>query len=196
MIENGEIKVTYDQVIAKLAELSAQFVTKPDNDFAKMAESLQAHVTEASRGLHGSSGLCCGLRLQEKCRADIADARVEALHKDLEEVTQALEASWDELRNIQHDIPTLHLRRCRDCMHESLPNSPPTFAVHWHADSVTPWVLCPVCGSQDTRKITVRGLIPEGKPAPPPPPPPKKPDPPTIVILREDQTVSREKSRS
>ncbi len=180
--------MTYDQVIAKLAELSAQCVTKPDNDFAKMAESLQAHVTEASRGLHGSSGLCCGLRLQEKCRADIADARVDAFHEDLKELKQALEASQDELQNIQHDIPTLHLRRCWACMTGKRGDDSPMFAVHWHADSVVPWVLCPVCGSQDTRKIKVCDLMP--------PPPPKKPDPPTITILREDQTVARKKGRA
>jgi hypothetical protein len=186
--------VTYDQVIAKLAELSAQCVTKPDNDFAKMAESLQFHVASAMRTKHGATGLCCGLREQEKARADIADTRAEALATEVEDLKRSLEVSRDELTQIQHDIPTLHLRRCWACMTGKRGNDSPIFAVHWHADSVTPWVLCPVCGSQDTRKIKVHDLMPEAKPAPPPPPP-KKQDAPTIVVLREDQTVSRKKRR-
>lgn len=36
----------------------------------------------------------------------------------------------------------LHQRRCRDCG-----------KTHWHSDSVTPYVNCPECGSQDTRKV-------------------------------------------
>jgi hypothetical protein len=42
--------MTYDQVIAKLGELSAQCVTKPDNDFAKMGEALQYHRQEMYEG--------------------------------------------------------------------------------------------------------------------------------------------------
>ncbi len=187
--------MTFDQVIAKLRELSAQCVTKPDNDFAKMAESLEFHVASASRTRHGASGLCCGLREQEKARADIADTRAEVLATEIEDLKRSLEGNRDELHNIQHDIPTLHLRRCWACMTGKRGNDSPTFAVHWHADSVTPWVLCPVCGSQDTRKIRLADLIPERKLAAPPPPPPKKPDPPTIVVLREDQTISRKKGR-
>ena len=174
--------MTYDQVIAKLRKLSAQCVTKPDNDFAKMAESLQFHVTTAAQKAHGNTGLCCGLREQEKCRADIADSRLEAICEELEEVKHALEASQGEMSQIQHDVPTLHLRRCWACMTGKRGNDSPIFAVHWHADSVTPWVLCPVCGSQDTRKIKVHDLLP-----------PEKPAPPSVVILREDQTVSRKK---
>jgi len=121
-------------------------------------------------------------------RADIAETRA----VEIEDLKQAIEASQGELRQIQHDVPSLHLRRCWSCMTAKRGNDSPTFAVHWHADSVTPWVLCPVCGSQDTRKITVRDLMPGPKIAPPPP---KKPDPPTIVVLREDQTISRKKRR-
>ncbi len=187
--------MTYDQVIAKLAKLSAQCVTKPDNDFAKMAESLQFHVTIAAQKAHGNTGLCCGLREQEKSRADMAETRCEVLATEIEDLKQSLEASQGELRQIQHDVPSLHLRRCWACMTGKRGNDSPTFAVHWHADCITPWVRCPVCGSQATRKITIRDLVPDGRPAPPPPPPPKKPDPPAIVILREDQTVSRKKRR-
>lgn len=36
----------------------------------------------------------------------------------------------------------LHQRRCHDCG-----------GVHWHKDSRVPYVLCPECGSQDTRMV-------------------------------------------
>lgn len=45
-----------------------------------------------------------------------------------------------ELDQIKACVPSLHQRRCRDCGE-----------VSWHADHVTPYVLCPHCGSQDTR---------------------------------------------
>ena len=38
--------------------------------------------------------------------------------------------------------PELHKRRCRDCGN-----------VAYHADNITPYVLCRKCGSQDTRLI-------------------------------------------
>jgi hypothetical protein len=41
------------------------------------------------------------------------------------------------------DMPTAHKRKCRDCGN-----------VAWHADNVTPYVICRKCGSQDTRKVS------------------------------------------
>lgn len=40
-------------------------------------------------------------------------------------------------------VETLHRRKCWECK-----------TTNWHADSRTPYVLCPKCGSQDTRRIT------------------------------------------
>lgn len=51
--------------------------------------------------------------------------------------------SWLEkrLRAVFDQLPkTVHERRCRDCGHVGL-----------HADNIMPYVLCPKCGSQDTR---------------------------------------------
>jgi Zn finger protein HypA/HybF involved in hydrogenase expression len=49
------------------------------------------------------------------------------------------------LAQIFQDVPSLHERRCWDC-HE----------IHWHADNITPYVLCPDCKSQDTRPVRRR----------------------------------------
>jgi hypothetical protein len=45
-------------------------------------------------------------------------------------------------RSILADCPSVHLRKCHDCS-----------SVAYHADNVTPHVLCKKCGSQDTRKV-------------------------------------------
>lgn len=37
----------------------------------------------------------------------------------------------------------IHERKCHDCGNVAI-----------HQDSITPWVLCPKCGSQDTRRTT------------------------------------------
>jgi ribosomal protein S27AE len=47
-----------------------------------------------------------------------------------------------ERNKILSDMPTAHKRTCHRCGN-----------VAWHADKVTPYVLCRKCGSQDTRKI-------------------------------------------
>ena len=39
------------------------------------------------------------------------------------------------------DMPTVHQRKCWDCGN-----------LAWHADMMTPYVLCRKCGSQDTRR--------------------------------------------
>jgi len=39
-------------------------------------------------------------------------------------------------------VETLHRRKCWACK-----------TTNWHADSMTPYVLCPKCGSQDTRRL-------------------------------------------
>lgn len=44
-----------------------------------------------------------------------------------------------------------HARKCWDCGN-----------VAEHADSVTPWVLCSKCGSQDTRRVRPESLPIEG----------------------------------
>jgi hypothetical protein len=38
--------MTYEQVIAKLREYSAQIVTKPDNEFSRMADSLETYLID------------------------------------------------------------------------------------------------------------------------------------------------------
>jgi hypothetical protein len=45
-------------------------------------------------------------------------------------------------KSILKDCPSVHLRKCHDCIN-----------IAYHADSVTPHVLCKKCGSQDTRKV-------------------------------------------
>lgn len=40
-----------------------------------------------------------------------------------------------------------HERECWDCK-----------TINLHEDSITPWVLCPHCGSQDTRRITPKEI--------------------------------------
>jgi hypothetical protein len=47
-----------------------------------------------------------------------------------------------ELAKIKTDLKGLHKRRCWDCGN-----------THWHAQDRTPGVLCPECGSQDTRRV-------------------------------------------
>ncbi len=47
--------MTYDQVIAKLAELSAQCVTKPDNEFAKMAAKLREEIPRMHVFIHAAA---------------------------------------------------------------------------------------------------------------------------------------------
>lgn len=54
----------------------------------------------------------------------------------------SLLASAEELAAIRKEIIGLHQRKCHDCN-----------TVHWHSDSITPYVCCPKCGSQDTRKV-------------------------------------------
>ena len=49
----------------------------------------------------------------------------------------------DTVDSILRDAPSVHQRKCRDCG-----------KTHWHADNRTPYVLCPECKSQDTRKVT------------------------------------------
>jgi len=44
---------------------------------------------------------------------------------------------------LMSDMPTVHKRKCRDCG-----------SVSWHADNITPYVLCPKCKSQDTGRVT------------------------------------------
>jgi Zn finger protein HypA/HybF involved in hydrogenase expression len=56
-----------------------------------------------------------------------------------------LEVAVRELDAIKRDTmknARLHRRQCFDCK-----------GVHWHVDNKTPYVLCPECGSQDTRII-------------------------------------------
>jgi hypothetical protein len=53
-----------------------------------------------------------------------------------------LRAELAELAAIKRDVPSLHQRTCHDCD-----------KTHWHADDRTPYVLCPECGSQDTRRV-------------------------------------------
>jgi Zn finger protein HypA/HybF involved in hydrogenase expression len=38
--------------------------------------------------------------------------------------------------------PEAHWRKCWDCQ-----------TVNLHIEAITPWVLCPKCGSQDTRRM-------------------------------------------
>ena len=47
-----------------------------------------------------------------------------------------------ERNKMLSDMPTVHKRKCHYCGN-----------IAWHADNITPYVLCRKCGSQDTRKI-------------------------------------------
>ena len=58
--------------------------------------------------------------------------------KDLE---TRIENALGELAAIKCDVRKLHRRKCWGCGE-----------THWHADDRTPGVLCPECGSQDTRR--------------------------------------------
>lgn len=57
-----------------------------------------------------------------------------------EELVVAITELARALAAIKVDVPSLHQRKCHECGE-----------VHWHADNVAPYVLCPNCGSQDTR---------------------------------------------
>jgi len=50
-----------------------------------------------------------------------------------------------DVEKILQAVPKLQWRKCRDCNHIDL-----------FSDSVTPAVLCRVCGSQDTRKMAAQ----------------------------------------
>ena len=58
------------------------------------------------------------------------------------EVGLPLRAIKEYVATFHSDLPGLHRRKCWGCGKE-----------HWHAQDRTPGVLCPECGSQDTRKI-------------------------------------------
>ena len=48
-----------------------------------------------------------------------------------------------ELAELKADMGLkLHRRKCWACQ-----------TIHWHVDTRTPWVCCPICGSQDTRRV-------------------------------------------
>lgn len=61
------------------------------------------------------------------------------INDDVLLIADSIEA---EIAAIRRDVPTLHQRRCWDCG-----------KTHWHATDRAPYVLCPDCKSQDTRKI-------------------------------------------
>lgn len=46
------------------------------------------------------------------------------------------------LAELREALPSLHVRRCHDCGHES-----------YHVDNVVPWVTCRMCSSKDTRRL-------------------------------------------
>lgn len=47
--------MTYDEVILRLDALSAQCVTKPDNDFAKMADKLREQIPRMHGFIHAAA---------------------------------------------------------------------------------------------------------------------------------------------
>lgn len=51
----------------------------------------------------------------------------------------------DALLRMFEDIPKMHERKCHYCGE-----------IHWHASDVKPYVCCPECKSQDTRKVIRR----------------------------------------
>lgn len=57
-------------------------------------------------------------------------------------VVAGYEVLLNHYKSILADCPSVHLRKCHDCSN-----------VAYHADNVTPHVLCKKCGSQDTRKV-------------------------------------------
>lgn len=57
-------------------------------------------------------------------------------------VVAGYEILLDHYKSIFADCPSVHLRKCHDCGN-----------LAYHADNVTPQVLCKKCGSQDTRKV-------------------------------------------
>ena len=61
-----------------------------------------------------------------------------AMNRD---VTPYSEASI-VLKAMREAMPDCHYHKCRDCGNTAI-----------HVDSVTPWVLCRKCGSQDTRRV-------------------------------------------
>jgi hypothetical protein len=58
------------------------------------------------------------------------------------ELARRYEVLLDHITSILADCPSVHIRKCRDCGN-----------VAYHADNITPHVLCKKCGSQDTRKV-------------------------------------------
>lgn len=56
---------------------------------------------------------------------------------------RAIKWALDEIDRLQAFVDKhLHQRKCRSCGN-----------VAYHADSIVPYCLCTVCGSQDTRKV-------------------------------------------
>jgi len=162
--------VTWNEVVVKLREYSAQMVTKPDNEFARMADSLERHadkINEAHRLIDGGiQMLCQGAKLNDLSpvtRASIAAQDVAKLKTERDACMALCETVSEYFRDY----------RAVDLFQDG------AFRKRLYAATVG--------------KVTGQ---PHGQnPAPPPPPPPKKPDPPSIVVLREDQTVSRKKRR-
>jgi hypothetical protein len=62
----------------------------------------------------------------------ITDAEIEELKRDV--------FGNPSLPCIMDAVPNLHWRDCRNC-----------YSCELHIDSITPWVNCRRCGSQDTR---------------------------------------------
>ena len=69
-------------------------------------------------------------------------ADLEQVRKISERTAAGYEVLLDHYQSILEHCPSVHLRKCHNCGN-----------VSYHADNVTPHVLCKACGDQDTRAV-------------------------------------------